>query len=131
MGARVQVQSGPEWNRAGEGSSQGLREQGFPRDFLSLRKKRALEVGVEGCSVGRSGACQMGRGREAELGLGVDARCGSPGRVESGRGKKTRRAISCLNHDKLITMLGEIDCGLGFGVARARLSRVPKAWCRP
>jgi hypothetical protein len=51
----------------------------------------------------------------------VDTRRGSPGRVESGRGKKTRRAISCLNHDKLITMLGEIDCGLGFGVARARL----------
>jgi hypothetical protein len=55
------------------------------------------------------------------LGWEVDARRGSPGRVESGRGKKTRRAISCLNHDKLITMLGEIDCGLGFGVARARL----------
>jgi hypothetical protein len=71
-----------------------------------------------------TGACQTQfQRREGEKAWtwDVDARGGSPGRVESGRGKKTRRAISCLNHDKLITMLGEIDCGLGFGVARATL----------
>ncbi len=76
-----------------------------------MTKERALEkaAGVDAERRKRSlskpdvGEIEGGRGK-----LGLGGRCprGSPGRVESGRGKKTRRAISCLNHDKLITALG-------------------------
>jgi hypothetical protein len=108
-------------------ASTGPARARLPRDKASPGDKFGL-VAEKGAarsnkkSLQKRCCCKGGRGRK--LGLGVDARADRPA-VRRAGGVKTHRAISCLNHDKLITKPGEIDCGLG-----CCRSRQASAGCR-